>query len=107
MDYRAALRWGCSCENRFVSKWWHRSLKTLKFSAKSILTRVVERGGGGGKEEEGSEGENNKRDLLFILTTNDLRGNRVTLRNLHGGKHWSNVHRLDTAVALPTCSQSL
>ena len=23
MGYRAALRWGCSCENRFVSRRWH------------------------------------------------------------------------------------
>ena len=27
MDYGAALRCGCSCENRFVSKRWHPSFK--------------------------------------------------------------------------------
>ena len=27
MDYGAALRRGCSCENRFVSKRWHPSFK--------------------------------------------------------------------------------
>ena len=26
-DNGAAMRWGCSCENRFVSKRWHPSLK--------------------------------------------------------------------------------
>ena len=28
-DYGAALRWGCSCENRFVSKRWHPSFKCV------------------------------------------------------------------------------
>ena len=43
MDYGAALRWGCSCENRFVSKRWHPSfnIKNQTFSVCTYLILLV------------------------------------------------------------------
>ena len=36
-DYGAAMRWGCSCENRFVSKRWHPSFKCDTGTTKHIF----------------------------------------------------------------------
>ena len=67
LDYRAALRCGCSCENRFVSKRWHPSFKcysedidkeALLFGTPmymKVVLRIVARGrwGGGGTRRGG------------------------------------------------------
>ena len=39
-DYGAALRWGCSYENRFVSKMWHPSFNVQIISLLPLMCKV-------------------------------------------------------------------
>ena len=59
MDYGTALRCGCCCENRFVSKRWHPSFKnTMRYLSPPLRTILG--------------GQNSKRIFLFNCHFGDL-----------------------------------